>query len=105
MTTAQPTPTPTPTAVPMETPREGDGVDVAGLLEACVDVAGLLEACVDVAELLEVCVDETVAGAVDDAVCKIMVVDMIDGVPVYVVRSVAEPLIVSYPSVPQYPPR
>ena len=95
MTTAQPTPTPTPTAVPMETPREGDGVDVAGLLEACVDVA----------ELLEVCVDETVAGAADDAVWKIMVVDMIDGVPVYVVRSVAEPLIVSYPSVPQYPPR
>ena len=67
MTTPQPPPMPAPTAAPMDTPREGDGVDVA--------------------ELLEVCVDET---EVDDAVWSIMVVDIIDGVPAYVVRSVTE---------------
>jgi hypothetical protein len=42
----------------MDTPRSGDDVDVAELLEVYVDVV----------ELLEVCVDETVVGAADDAV-------------------------------------
>jgi hypothetical protein len=85
MTTAQPTPAPAPTAVPMGTPREGYDVDVA--------------------ELLVVYVGETVVGAAGDAVWPITVVDMIDGVPAYVVRSVAGPLIVPYPSVSQCPPR